>query len=132
MSCIYLACGICPASAPEKQWLLEVECHKLEYGCGCGPALSLQPPRSPSSPSLLLGRSSSATSIAKELISFQFSMLTVQPEELLLLAKALESVPTALLSGLQDFQNRLHLECQQLAGPSTPSVSYSQLLAPQN
>ena len=58
-------------------------------------------------------------------------MLTIKPEELLLLAKALESVSTALLSGLEDFQNRLHLECQQLPGPSTPSVSLFQLLARQ-
>ena len=52
-------------------------------------------------------------------------MITVKPEELLLLAKALESDPAALLSGLEDFQNRLHLECQQLSGSPTSSVSLS-------
>lgn len=56
-------------------------------------------------------------------------MLTIKPEELLLLAKALESVPTALLSGLEDFQNRLHQECQQLSRPLTPSVSLFRNLA---
>ena len=101
---------VCAASALEKQQPLEVERHKLECGCGCGSALSLQPPLSPSTLHYFLVGVLLPLLLLKNLYSVSYTMLTVQPEELLLLAKALESAPTALLSGLEDFQNRLHQE----------------------